>query len=112
MPSSTRPVAPNTAPSSCTDEEAISKLSLRCCEISRRTNITQPWPPWTMPMQSLMPIEAYCAPAGWQVKIGLMVPIRSLALSWQNLVSQVSISQVSLDMVSLDMMVPINNAAR
>ena len=58
----------------------MSKFSLKCCSKERRTNITQPCPPWTMGMQSFSPIMAYCAPAGWQLYIGLMMPLRSFAL--------------------------------
>jgi len=80
-PSSMRLTPPKTAESSCSEVEATSKFSLKCCAKSSRTNIVQPCPPCTSGMQSLMPMPAYWAPAGWQSYIGLMMPARSRATS-------------------------------
>ena len=48
--------------------------------------MVQPWPPWTSGMQSLMPMPAYWAPAGWQSYIGLMMLTRSLLMTSQPIV--------------------------
>ena len=59
----------------------MSKFSLKCWANSRRTNMLHPWPPWTRGMQSLTPMPAYWAPAGWQSYIGLMMPARLLGVT-------------------------------